>query len=155
MFACGANNNLPCAWGATKVMLAFGRLPEIRRTPLIKTAVQQGVDFLLGTNPVKAEWPSGWAVKPSSNWWKFGFPVFYVTDILQVVEALVGVGYGGDPRLSDALELIRRKQDDQGRWMLEHDYTGKTWGDFGSKKQPNKWVTLRALKVLKKGIAGG
>jgi hypothetical protein len=33
--------------------------------------------------------------------------------------------------------------------MLEYDYTGKTWVDFGLKKQPNPWVTLRALRVLK------
>ncbi len=26
-FACGANNNLSCAWGAAKVMLAFSSLP--------------------------------------------------------------------------------------------------------------------------------
>lgn len=26
-FVCGANNNLPCAWGAIKVMLAFSKLP--------------------------------------------------------------------------------------------------------------------------------
>ena len=24
LFACGSNNKLPCAWGAAKVMLAFG-----------------------------------------------------------------------------------------------------------------------------------
>lgn len=32
---------------------------------------------------------------------------------------------------------------------LDHDYIGKTWVDFGPKRQPNKWVTLRALRVLK------
>jgi hypothetical protein len=32
---------------------------------------------------------------------------------------------------------------------MEYDYTGKTWVDFGPKKQPNKWVTYRALRVLK------
>ena len=46
-------------------------------------------------------------------------------------------------------QLIKDKQDDQGRWPLEYEYTGKTWVDFGVKKQPNKWVTLRALRVLK------
>jgi hypothetical protein len=75
--------------------------------------------------------------------------VFYITDILQVVEALVGLGYASDPRLANALELIRNKQDNMGRWLLEYDYAGKTWLDFGMKKQPNKWVTLRALRVLK------
>jgi hypothetical protein len=44
--------------------------------------------------------------------------------------------------------LIWQKQEDQGRWALEFDYTGKTWTNFGAKKQPNKWVTVRALKVL-------
>jgi hypothetical protein len=45
--------------------------------------------------------------------------------------------------------VIREKQDAHGRWALEYDYTGKSWVDFGAKKQPNKWVTLRALRVLK------
>ncbi len=148
-FACGSNNKLPCAWGAVKVMLAFSMLPIKRRTPVIKRAIAHGVDFLFGTDPAAADYPSGWSSKPSQNWWKFGFPIFYVTDLLQNVEALVGLGYSHDPRLAHALAIIREKQDAQGRWPLEYDYAGKTWGDFGAKKQPNKWVTLRALRVLK------
>jgi len=69
--------------------------------------------------------------------------------LLQVIEALVGLGYGEDPRLANALDVICRKRDSQGRWPLEYDYTGKTWVNFGVKKQPNKWVTFRALRVLK------
>jgi hypothetical protein len=107
------------------------------------------VDFLFSTDPAEANYPSGYNNKPSGNWWKFGFPVFYVTDILQIVEALVGLGYGDDPRLAKAIKTINEKQDDQGRWPLEYDYTGKTWVNFGAKQQPNKWVTLRALRVLK------
>jgi len=154
LFACGANNKRPCAWGGVKVMLAFSRWPAARRTPLIQRAIEQGAGFLLDGDPAAAGYPNGWAEKPSGNWWKFGFPVFYVTDMLQNVEALVGLGYAGDPRLARALELIREKQDAQGRWALEYDYAGKTWVDFGPKKQPNKWVTLRATRVLK-AAAGG
>jgi hypothetical protein len=146
-FACGSNNKLPCAWGATKVMLAFSKLPEGKRTPLIDRAIKTGVDFFFSRDPARADYPSGYAPKPSGNWWKFGFPVFYITDILQIAEALCGLGYGDDPRLAGALQLIREKQDDQGRWPLENDYTGKTWVDFGAKKQPNKWVTFRALRL--------
>lgn len=148
-FACGANNKLPCAWGAVKVMLAFSKVPVETRTPLIKRAIEQGVAFLFSADPATAEYPSGWNAKPSGNWWKFGFPVFYVTDLLQNVEALVALGYGNDPHLSSALALIRDKQDEQGRWPMEYSYSGKTWVDFGPKKKPNKWVTLRALRVLK------
>ncbi len=147
-FACGANNGLPCAWGAAKVMLAFGSWPAERRTPLVQRAIEQGVEFLLGVDPATASYPSGYSAKPSGNWWKFGFPVFYVTDILQIVESLAALGCVDDPRLAGALALIRNKQDAQGRWPLEYDYTDKTWVNFGAKKQPNKWVTLRALRVL-------
>jgi hypothetical protein len=148
-FACGANNKLPCAWGAVKVMLAFGNLPPENRTPLSDRAIERGVSFLLDTDPADADYPNGWTPKPSGNWWKFGFPVFYVTDILQIAEALVTLGYAQDARLQNALTLIREKQDDHGRWQLEYDYRGKTWGEYGVKKQPNMWVTLRALRVLK------
>jgi len=152
LFACGSNNALPCAWGAVKVMQAFGKWPVERRTPVIEHAIQQGVAFLLDVDPAEAKYPTGFSDKPSGNWWKFGFPVFYVTDILQIAEALVTLGYAGDPRLARALALIRDKQDAQGCWLLEYDYAGKTWIDVGPKKQPNKWVTLRALRVLKDSV---
>jgi hypothetical protein len=153
-FACGANNKLACAWGAVKVMQAFSRLPAGERTPLIDRAIQRGVDFLLGVDPAEAAYPTGYTDKPSGNWWKFGFPVFYVTDLLQNVDAMVRLGYGADPRLADALDLIREKQDGQGRWAMEYPYSGKTWVDFGPRKLPNKWVTLRVVRVLK-NVAGG
>jgi hypothetical protein len=149
IFACGSNNKLPCAWGAVKVMLAFSKLPTGKRTDLINRAIDTGVNFLLSKDPLTADYPCGYAAKPSGNWWKFGFPVFYITDLLQNVEALVGLGYGHDPRLQQSLDFIHSKQDKKGRWPLEYDYAGKTWIDFGPKKSPNKWVTLRALRVLK------
>ena len=151
-FACGANDKLPCAWGGCKVMLALASLPAERRTPQIERALLQGAEFLLSVDPATAAYPAGYSDKPNRSWWKFGFPVFYVTDILQVVEALVAAGYGADPRLANALALIRSKQDSQGRWLLEYDYPDKTWVDFGPKKQPNKWVTLRALRALQVGV---
>lgn len=152
MFACGANNKLSCAWGAAKVMLAFSKLPLDRRTPLIERAIDAGVNFLLSVDPAEAGYPSGYSDKPSQSWWKFGFPVFYVTDILQIAEVLAELGYARDPRMERTISLLHEKQDSQGRWLLEHDYTGKTWIDFGPKKQANKWVTLRALRVMKKVV---
>jgi hypothetical protein len=148
-FACGANNTLPCAWGAVKVMLAFSRLPDEWRTPLVQGAIQMGIDFLFSIDPSTAAYPTGYSDKPSRNWWKFGFPVFYITDLLQLVEAVGRLGYGQEPRLANAISTILEKQDQQGRWALEYGYAGKTWLDFGRLKQPNPWVTLRALRTLK------
>jgi len=148
-FACGANNKLPCAWGGVKVMLAFSRLPVEKRSELIEGAIGAGVNFFFMVDPSTADYPNGMTVKPSGNWWKFGFPVFYVTDILQIAEALVALGFAKDKRLTNTLELIHTKQDEEGRWPLEYNYDGKTWMRFGKMKEPNPWVTLRALRVLK------
>ena len=148
-FQCGANNKLACAWGAAKVMLAFSKLAKDKKTPLISRAIQRGVEFFFSTDPADAEYPNGWNPKPSGNWWKFGFPVFYVSDILQITEALVKLGYAHDARLNRSIQLIKDKQDPGGKWQLEYGYSGKTWVDFGPKKEPNKWVTIRAYQVLK------
>ena len=153
LFACNGTSGKPCAWGAIKIMLAFGKLPDKKKTPMIDRAIKMGIDFLFSKDPAKADYPIGYSPKPtgkpSGNWWKFGFPDFMVSDILQNVEALALLGYGKDPRLANAMQIILDKQDEKGRWTMEYSYTGKTWVDFGAKNQPNKWVTLRALRVLK------
>ncbi len=146
-FACGVNGGLPCAWGAVKVMLALAAWPAESRTPLMERAIAQGREFLFSCDPSTARYPSRNG-KPSASWRKFGFPVFYVTDILQVAEALARLGCGRDPRLAPALAYVRGQAGAQGRWALNYEYTGKTWIDFGEKRQPNKWVTLRALRSL-------
>ena len=106
--------------GGAKVMMAFGVLPEERRTPLIENAIQHGVDSHLQHRSGRSNFfPAVGVPSPvRGNWVEvLGFPVlFYVTDLLQIVEALVGLGYGHDPRLENALTLIREKQDENGRW---------------------------------------
>jgi hypothetical protein len=148
-FSCGANGKQSCAWGAVKVMLALGKIPKNKQSPAMKQAIKRGIDFLLGVDPTTAAYPTTYSAKPNGSWWKFGFPIFYCTDLLQLAEALVCLGCGHDQRLQKTINYIVNKQDDQGRWSLEHDYQGKTWGNFGEKKQPNKWVTYRALRLLK------
>jgi len=36
-----------------------------------------------------------------------------------------------------------------GRWLLKHSLNGKMWADIEVKGKPSKWITLRALRVLK------
>jgi hypothetical protein len=152
-FICGANYDLPCAWGAAKIMLAFSQLPEERQTSLIRRAIKRGVDFIFSVEPTSASWP--YQERINSGWWKFGFPIFYITDLLQVAEAMTALGYGNDPRLSKLIQLIKDKSDPHGRWILEYQYGSKTWGSYGRKGAPNKWVTLRALRVLSNSAGKG
>ena len=149
LFACAANGGLPCAWGAVKAMLALGKVPPPERTERIKAAIVQGVDFLLSHDPAIADYPFAYGNRPNSSWFKFGYPIGYVTDVLQNLEVLAALGKARDSRLAAAFELVEMKQNDQGRWTMEYSYNGKTWADIEKKGQPGKWVTLRAVRTLK------
>ncbi|MFC2003828.1 nitrogen fixation protein NifH [Chloroflexota bacterium] len=149
LFACSVNVGLPCAWGAIKAMLALSGVPLSLRTQRMQAAIQQGIAFLLSHDPAVADYPFGMGNRPSSSWFKFGYPIGYITDVLQNLEVLAALGQAQDARLANALELVLGKQDDQGRWSLEYTYNGKTWVDIEKKGQSSKWVTLRALRVLK------
>jgi hypothetical protein len=118
-----------------------------QRTPAIQHALEVGAEFLLSRDPAVADYP--YTERVSSSWFKFGFPLSYCSDVLETAAVLVELGYGNDPRLSNALRLILSKQDCQGRWRLENTLNRKMWVDIEQKGQPSKWVTLRALRALK------
>ena len=113
-------------------------------------AIAAGVGLLLSRDPAVADYPTPLDTKPNSSWFKFGYPIGYVTDVLQNLEALAALGYGRDPRLAHAMDLVLSKQDAAGRWKMEYTYNGKTWADVETPGAPSKWVTLRALRVLKR-----
>jgi hypothetical protein len=136
---------LPCAWGAIKALGALTTLPATARTSEEQAAVQGAVDFLLAYDLVAGDYPS--ATGPGPLWRKFGFPLGYTSDVLEALETLLRAGVPAG-RLGDALSLVLDKQDAQGRWRLEYA-PGETWASFGAVDQPDKWVTLRALRVLK------
>jgi len=56
------------------------------------------------------------------------------------------------PRLQEAemVNLLLSKQDSKGRFTPES--THKVWSsfDFGQKKKPSRWITLLALRILKR-----
>ena len=173
-FACSHRNaGLPCAWGAIKAMIALSKVPPAQRTRNMQEAIKRGVDFLLSHDPAVADYPFGRGNKPSSTWFKFYYPLLSEADVLQNLEVLAALGQAQDPRLANALDLVISKQNQQGRWPLERTYkeladtqeekvfywyqnslrlciTSKELANIQEKKgQPSKWVTLRALRVLK------
>ncbi|MGD1993029.1 MAG: nitrogen fixation protein NifH [Anaerolineae bacterium] len=146
-FACDANRDLPCAWGAVRVLWALNGVAQADRTPVMERAVAASADFLLSHDLTRADYPTPTRVSP--RWFKFGYPLAYATDVLLALEVLAAAG--ADPaQLEDAVGLVRSKQDDQGRWRMESSYNGRMWADVEEKGRPSKWVTLRAVRTLKR-----
>jgi hypothetical protein len=146
-FCCSYNYNLPCGWGAVRVLWALNRVPPEGRTEVVRAAIEATIRFLLSYNVARADYP--YKERISSSWFKFGYPLGYVTDVLLNVEVLAEAGCGGDARLEEAIELVLSKQNEDGRWKMEYSLNGKMWADVEAKGEPSKWVTLRALRMLK------
>ncbi len=153
-FACAANERLPCAWGAVKALRGLAAIPEERRTPVVRRAIEAGVAFLMSRDPSVADHPAGWGnTRPSGSWFKLGFPSGYVADVLQDLEVLAELDDGPDPRLAPAIDWLLAKQDAEGRWKNEYAHNGRTWVDFERQGKPSKWVTLRACRFLRSALA--
>ncbi len=147
-FVCAINYGLPCGWGAIHVLWALNAVPAEGRTPVVEAAVRSSIDFLLRYDIARAEYPYQKNISP--NWFKFAYPLGYMTDILLNLEALTEAGVVDDPRLMDVIKWMLSKQDAQGRWKLEYSYRSRMWINIEKMDKPSKWVTLRALRVLKR-----
>ena len=145
-FLCSANYGLPCAWGAVRALWALNGVPSSARTAAVEDAIEASADFLLSHDVVRADYPHKERI--NSSWFKFGYPLGYVTDVLLNLEVLTEAGLGDDPRVNEAIEFVLSKQDGQGRWKMEYSYNGKMWVDVEKKGHPSKWVTLRAVRML-------
>lgn len=147
-FVCAINYGLPCGWGAVRVLWALNAVPATERTPAVEAAIRASTDFLLHYDIARADYPYQERISP--NWFKFAYPLGYITDVLLNLEALTEAGVVDDPRLKDAVLLVLSKQDEQGRWVLEYSYRSRMWINIEKLGKPSKWVTLRALRVLKR-----
>lgn len=144
---CKYRQGLSCPWGGEKELRALARIPERERPPEVKAALERIAGFLLKYDLARAAYPR--KNQTSEHWFKFGFPRTYTADILEILEALCLAGYGRERKLGPAIEYMLTKQGKDGTWTMEYSPNGKMLADIEEKGKPSKWVTLRALRVLK------
>jgi hypothetical protein len=135
-----------CHMGVVKTIKALSEIPERRKTKAVKRTLDEGAEYLLKHHIFKRSRNLAKVSKP--QWLKFGFPLMYQSDALEVMEILTGLGYK-DERMQDALDLILSKQNKKGRWNLEYTFNGRYLTKIEQKDKPSKWVTLKAIRALK------
>jgi len=138
-----------CYMGAAKVFKAFSIIPERLRTPQINKLISMEVESLLDNGIYRYLRNADGSRKDKAGWKRFGFPLFYQSDVLEVLEALTRLGIR-DERMQDSIDLVVKRQGMDGKWLLKNTYSGKMWMDFEEKHMPSKWITLKALTVLKR-----
>jgi hypothetical protein len=92
----------------------------------------------------------------NTNWLKLRWPHYWHYDILQGLRALSLFGRFRDSRACEALDIVEQKRSPDGRWKADGYYWNRPnarglymdpvdWW----RGQPNKMLTLNALRVLK------
>jgi hypothetical protein len=83
-------------------------------------------------------------------WTEISFPTRWHYDILWGLDYLRRAGVAPDERMAEAIDLVRKKRDEHGRWPLENPHPGPVHFEMeGRAGEPSRWNTLRALRVLR------
>lgn len=81
---------------------------------------------------------------------QFAFPPRYHYDVLRALDYFRCTGIESDRRMLDAVQIIRKRQQADGRWLLDHAYVEVLAVPFAEVVgAPSRWNTLRALRVLR------
>jgi hypothetical protein len=149
------------AFGPKRVLWTAGR-PLLRlqrsrrkREKSLNRSIERGGEFYLARKLHE----EGQRYEP---WYRFHYPNHYYYDVLVGLDVLTSLGFARDPRLEYALNLLKEKRLPSNEWTLDAihpdvgpgaDYTVEgTPIKFALEEEgrPSKWITLTALKVLKR-----
>ena len=113
---------------------------------VVRAARRAGEEYLLERSLFRRR-STGEVVDPA--YLEFAFPYYWHYDVLRALDHLRAAGAAPDPRMAEAVEVVRSKRQDDGRWLLDRIHPGRVHfhleGEVGT---PSRWNTLRALRVL-------
>ena len=163
-----------CHMGAVKALKALAEVPPERRTLAMHATISAGAEYLLRHHIHKRSHDLNKLSKP--GWRRFGFPLMYQTDVLEILWILTKLGQEGevalgrdapasavaaggtpilgDERMREALDLVASRADAQGRWALQSTFNDRFIVAVETKGEPSRWITLRALEVLRAAAMG-
>jgi hypothetical protein len=126
--------------------LRLYELHRRRKVAAVRAAQRRGREFLLMHRLFRSD-RTGEIIKP--DFVRFSFPPRWHYDVLRALDYFQAANAPRDKRLAEAIEIVRKKRRNDGRWPLENRYRGRTYFEMEHVGQASRWNTLRALRVLK------
>jgi hypothetical protein len=134
---------------ATTICVLEGLLQHEQATgasPQVVAVRRRGQEYLLERRLFR-RLSTGEVVDP--DWLQFSFPTWWHYDVLRALDYFRAVGGAPDPRLAEAIDVVRSKRQPDGTWLLEHTHPGAVHFSMeDGDGRPSRWNTLRALRVL-------
>jgi hypothetical protein len=82
-------------------------------------------------------------------WTQFAFPPLWHYDVLRGLDYLRAAGVRPDVRVEEAVAIVLGRGEGDGRWLLDVRHRNTLHEELaGTVGAPNRWITLRALRVL-------
>ncbi len=140
-----------CIRGVGPTLLALTEIPRQQRTVHIQATIDQGLEFVLKHHVYK----KSHNLEKNMNGWvtQLRYPNFESADMLDFLHILTREDRR-DPRMEDALKLLVRKQDLEGKWRNQASLIKSKRQRLpfpeDAKGSPSQWITLRAMTVLKR-----
>jgi hypothetical protein len=147
-----ANGSVRSSFAAT-INVLEGLLEYERATggtPQSRGGRRSGEEFLLERNLFRR---LSTGEPADERFLSFVHPNRWRYDILRALDyfcaAAALTGAAPDPRLGEAIDHVRSRRLEDGRWCLDWSPPGRVWFDVdGGTGEPSRWVTLRAMRVL-------
>ena len=112
----------------------------------VRAARGSGEEYLLERGLFRRK-STGEVVDPA--YLDFAFPYYWRYDVLRALDYFRGSGADPDPRMVEAVEVVRSKRQADGRSLLGSIHAARVHFDIeGGVGAPSRWNTLRALRVL-------
>ena len=114
--------------------------------PAVTDARKRAHEYLLERRLLR-RLSTGEIIDPS--WTHFAFPPLWHYDVLRALEYLRVAGVEPDPRVDEAVAIVRERRQADGRWLLDVRHKDTPYEEIaGPMGEANRWITLRALRVL-------
>jgi hypothetical protein len=124
-------------------------------TTAVTAARDRGQEFLLERRLLRSR-STGQMIdidrklRQPAAWTQLSFPTRWHYDILRALDYLRSAEITPDERIAEALDLVAKKPDRNGRWPLENPHPGQAHFEMeGAAGEPSRWNTLRALRVFR------
>ncbi|MER5266268.1 squalene cyclase [Actinosynnema sp. NPDC002837] len=119
-------------------------------TEATRAARRAGEEYLLARGLFR-RLSTGEPVAPWVN--RFSYPFRWYYNVLNAAEYFRQVwlldGTPPDPRLADAIELVRAERQPDGTWLQARRHPGRVWFEVDVPAgEPSKWLTLYGTRVL-------
>jgi hypothetical protein len=134
-----------CRSSVAKALKALAEVPEDKRSKGMGAAIEKAREFFLVQN-IYMKGP-GSRAKARPEWLHLGFPLMWNTDLLELLNLLLGTG-GEDSRMHDAEMMVIKGRKENGRWLQENRYPGRYLVALERNGAESKWITLNALRML-------